>query len=64
MVDLKCWMSVVRITNIFAVALMFAFETWYVIELFDQHNDVETTVVRMFIPAFILYIVHYPAFFR
>ena len=52
-----CWLLCVRITNVFTVGIMLAFQVWYIIELFDNNFPPIITVMRMFLPCFIMYFI-------
>ena len=55
----ECWLLCVRITNVFTVGIMLAFQIWYIIELFDREYSAIITVMRMWLPCFIMWLLGY-----
>jgi hypothetical protein len=55
MVELKCWLTSVRVLNVLAVVIMLAFQVWYIFELLAQAHSILVDVMRLLLPAFIVY---------
>lgn len=54
--QLKTWLLWVRVINVFAALLMVVFETWFIIDLLRSHVEILVLIIRMFTPAFVMYL--------
>jgi hypothetical protein len=59
--ELKCWLLTIRILNIIGATMMTAFEIWFTVELFLSDVPFFGTIVRMFVPIFVVYPASHPA---
>lgn len=53
--ELKTWLTVVRVMNCVCAAMLVGFQVWFIVDLCQQHRTIYGFMLRIWAPAFIMY---------
>ena len=55
--ELKTWLTVVRVLNCLCSLMLVGFQIWFIVDLVEQHRTIYGFMLRIWAPIFIMYFI-------